>query len=201
MPRGGRLQFRYETAIVAPHLHDALRNNRLTGTNALIAHVDCRVAASEATVIPCRWATLTRSRQAGSFEVMHLEVGAFAHAPDLQAARRELPDDLPRFDSGAKRWAGYWCHLLRDAPSAIARSEAIDTWQLIIGQLAQVESFQREPFFYHVEGMFEPNSDVAAGISGGHYSIRPTADYDVRIVHYIPHHDEHAADRTPMTHA
>src|SRR5438132_3236772 len=88
LPRGVRIQFRYEEPLVAEGLHASLPENSLLGAAALLGYVDCnpdeRKPGKSCFVVPYREAKVVYSCRRGLVYILLFEFGPLRQSRDLE---------------------------------------------------------------------------------------------------------------------
>src|SRR6185369_13569982 len=194
MPSGARIQFRYLSSLIPQDLQKKLEGMTLNGASVLLGYVDCtekaRRADNRCDILPYRYANLVTSRKVGSVFILHLQVGDFAIASDLERFQRSLTGDVPKWGTDNKL-QGAWCNELPAALNSVRRTTSLEDWQLIVQQIRQREDFDRVPYFCTLEGLFERRSGERVALSDGEYILRSNNDYELRVFHFDPDSDAH----------
>jgi len=197
LPSGARIQFRYKPSLVAKSLRDKLEHGKLSGAEVLLGYVDCtaggRVAENRCYILPYRYSRLISSRKVGSVFILQLQVCEFALA-DAGVFQKTLSGDLPRW-SGQKDPIGEWCSELPRTINGIERTESLEDWEKIVGQIRQREDFSKVAYFYTIEGLFERGNDKSVPLSEGEYVLRTNKHYEFRVYHIDPDSDAHTGNK------
>lgn len=197
LPLGTYVQFRYGEDIIAKSLRTPLARNEMCGAKALLAHVDCNLAARQSDglcrITPCRYSVLVNSRKLGSFYFLQFRVEEFAYWGDSASSQREICGDRP-FWTTANELAGLWCLELEISEQAWLKEKQLEGWQNVIKLLKKSEDFAKEPFFFAVEGLYLRGEEHPCEAVDGEFVLRSERDYVIRIFHFHPD-----ADKIKMT--
>jgi hypothetical protein len=192
MPSGTWIQFRYAATWIAPSIASQLderkKRKRLRGTQSLIAYIDQADPGKDPEIVPCRYATLVDVAKLGRTTSLRLEFGDFAYAADLPQLNESLSsrvsEALPRRVDG--RMEGCYWLALEGGLAEVTRSSNLDTWEMIVEQLASRSDFQQERFFYTLEGLVDVATEKRLRPKGNLCALRPSREYDLEIYHYHP---------------
>ncbi len=117
MPKGTRLQFRYDLRWVAPAILDRLSAGSGNGTQCLIAYIDQQDKTKIPELVPCRLAKLSDAQTLGTTVSLGLVLDNLAYAEDLGTFNNEVKTasagTLPAWQPDGKIRGSYWLVLLR----------------------------------------------------------------------------------------
>lgn len=192
LPRGTRLQFRYDLRWISSQARRTLDSSVTLPADALIIYVDQNDKSNPPTFVPIRFAKIVEVLAHGTTASLVLEVGDFAHATDVGAFNQELrtssPEQAPSWDSEGKITGHYWLDI--GHPPKVERSgaprKAIKLWEQLVSTLFAFEDFRNEPIFYSVDGLYEVGSHLPIEFSGGIAQLKNAREYECRIYHYHP---------------
>lgn len=190
LPLSSRVQFRYSDDIVDASLAPDLERDAISGSVALLAHVECDESSHPAEgpcfVTPCRRAVLISSKRVGKYFVLVFQLGGYAVAEDIDAFQLCLPEGRPRWREGSL--GGQWC--LRTTHTGWKQTFGLAGFQDVAIRLSDQADFVTQPFFLAVEGIFQRGRDA---------SIEPSSDGDIvlpagqhfalRLFHFAPKSD------------
>jgi len=189
LPRGARLQFRYQFRWIAQGIRDQLSKGTLKKAAALIAYIDQHDNTKVPELVPCRFATITDAEEHGTTASFVLTVDDFAYSDNLSAFNTELQSlsggTLPRWQPDGKIAGTYWLESSA-APVTVIRSANLADWERIVNQIAGYEEFASEKFFYTLQGVRRLGSSKDLIPYSGVFALDPGRHYECRIYHFQP---------------
>jgi hypothetical protein len=195
MPEGATLRFRYRHEHLPESISAAAGRNALCGRHVVLTFAaNANRRSEEPAPIPCRFAQITESRDAGRYAVLNLELRSYAFARDLKAFRAKFSEEFPRWSSEPKLedrcLEGLFAHEVLDIEKVCEARTDNESWQEIASQLKQTDDFQQEPFFYRVEKLYDLTRDRCVRLDHGAYSLKPGRRYEFRLLHYDPSRED-----------
>jgi hypothetical protein len=188
IPKGGRLQFRYDSKWIEAKVRDLLSKNGARGTPALIVYIDQHDKTKVTELIPCRFATVVDVLCHGSTVSVILALEEIGHAEGLAAFNNELKSmcsTLPTWRPKGSISGTYWFDISQE-PKTVARSTTLATWERIVEQIAERPDFADESFFYKVEGFYQIGRESSQSHERGIYELAAGREYELRIYHFHP---------------
>lgn len=188
MPKGARLQFRYDSKWIATNVRDLLANKEVRGIPSLIAYIDQHDKAKTPELIPCRFALLVDALSHGSTVSLTLALEEYGHAEDLGSFNREIrsaSDTLPTWGPEGLISGTYWLDIAQNLKTVV-RSTTLATWEEIVAQIAKRPDFAEESYFYVLEGLYPIGQDSPLSHESGSYEIAAGREYEVRLYHFHP---------------
>ncbi len=188
MPKGARLQFRYDSKWIAANVRDLISKKEVNGTPSLIAYIDQHDKTKTPELIPCRFAVLVDAVSHGSTVSLTLALEEFGHAENLVAFNSEMKsgsDKLPTWGPEGSISGAYWIDIAQELKT-VARSTTLATWEKIVAQIAERMDFAEESCFYVVTGLYPVGQDSPLSHESGCYELAGGREYEVRIYHFHP---------------
>lgn len=191
LPKGARLQFRYGKEYLAPDVLEAIKNGGALNNECLIAYIDQSDRHTQPDIIPCRKGKIVGIQAHGSTYTLQIEVGQFAHAPDIGTFNRvlqyALDKSLPHWqDSNASSPKGYYWLSSGTKDLGIVQNSDLDTWEAVVGQLARRTDFSNESLFFTVRGIRGVNKNKPVALESGLLKFKSNTAYEVDIYHFHP---------------
>ena len=166
LPAGATIQFRYSEHLIHADLLNPLAQNRCTGRQLIIGHVDGNPARTlsngNCPITLCRYGTLTRSERSGSYFVLQIALGSMVLSHDWQAAQSDIEPLRPRrgdaentgTDVHHPGLAGLWCFETALTTVPERSLDSVGMWEAVVRQLWQSPDFDKQPLFYAVDGLY-----------------------------------------------
>lgn len=188
LPRGARLQFRYDLKRVGAGVRDSLGSAPWKSTAALIAYVD-QAGKAQPRFVPCRFATIVDVAVHGTTASLVLELQEFASTDDCAGFTEQLrgmaaDDEAPRRDDDGKIVGHHWT--LSRPSELVRRSAALEAWERIVGQLATHEDFHATTAFFHMAGVLRIATSKSAEFRAGRLQLTAATEYEASIYHFHP---------------
>jgi hypothetical protein len=188
-PLGTRLRFRYEDRLIEPSLQDGKRIGE-----AIVCFLDEKGASiSETFLIPVRSVVIEKINVHGTTRTLELCLGEFIYAENLKEfvvqVYKHKPDAKPIIDpSQKKETVGYWFfEKMESLP--FQKGTSVQIWERIANQLADVEQFKSEMYFWAVLGVIEKNGNIQFSESFTSLPEKPlnvSKNYELLIYHFSP---------------
>lgn len=202
LPEHASIQFRYSKQLVHPELHDAFAGDRAVGRRVLLAHVDgnsSRLLNDRVCPITvCREGVLERTQRSGSYFVLQITLGSMV-SHDWEQAQTEIESVRPRQEDDTNPGSqdhhpglsGFWCFETALTMTPECKLDSIGMWEATVKQLWQSPDFQKQPFFFAVEGLYaSARSRVERqSMSKGHFNLHADREYELRVLHWHPEAD------------
>lgn len=189
MPKGSRLQFRYDSRWIAPGIRDRLSTGGAKSTPSLIVYIDQHDSTKVPELIPCRFAMLVDAVSHGTTVSLVLALEEFGYAEDLNAfnneARSASAGTLPTWQPDGKIRGAYWLEIGQE-PRTVVKSLKLAEWEKIVAQIAGHPDFAHESYFYTMEAMIPVGLEIPVSPQGGVYELAPSQEYELRIYHFHP---------------
>ena len=197
MPKGSRLQFRYDKKWIAPKVLEKLKKRTFKGVRALIAYIAQYDKNKIPELIPCRFAKISDAKIHGTTVSLGLSLEEFAYAENKDSfnaqARSSSGDTLPNWDVNKHIKGYYWLEIDGEEPSAVTSSEKEDAWEKIVDQIAQHTDFADDRCFYMMKGIYPIESENKLSIKDDSCNLEHSHEYEVQIYHYHPQDSENNA--------
>lgn len=188
MPKGARLQFRYDSKWIEQPVKDLLDTNQVRNSPALIAYIDQHDKNRHPGLIPCRFAKLVDALSHGSTVSLTLALEDFAYAEDLAAfnrAMRSASNTLPTWGPNGTITGSYWFDIAQQ-PQGLGHSTTLATWESTVAQIADRPDFDAESCFYVVDGLYPVGCDSSLSHESGVFELAGGVEYEIRIYHFHP---------------
>lgn len=197
MPKGSRLQFRYDKKWIAPEVLERLKKRTFKGMRTLIAYIAQYDKNKIPELIPCRFAKISDTKIHGTTVSLGLSLEEFAYAENKDSfnaqARSSSDDTLPNWDVNKHIKGYYWLEIDGEEPSAVTSSEKEDAWEKIVDQIAQHTDFADDRCFYMMKGIYPIESENKLSIKDDSCNLEHSHEYEVQIYHYHPQDSENNA--------
>lgn len=189
MPKGSRLQFRYDLNLLSAKVRDSLSKGNEKDTPTLIAYIDQYDNSKITELVPCRFATMIEAVPHGTTISLTLILEEFGYSENLTAFNHEMTsasaDTLPRWGSDKVIRGAYWLEISQDLTSVI-RSNELGTWEKIVTQLMERSDFNNQPYFYMIKGLYPAAHPTAIPYKADGYELKPGRQYELQIYHFYP---------------
>jgi hypothetical protein len=188
MPKGARLQFRYDFKWIPAKVRDLLFKEGVKNTPSLIAYIDQHDKTRTPELVPCRFAALVDVAPIGSTVSLTLALEEFGYAENLPGFNNEMRSacpTLPTWGPEGSISGTYWIDIAQE-PKTVLRSMTLATWEKIVAQIAERADFAGESCFYVVENIYPTGQDSPLPHESGFYELDAGREYEVRIYHFHP---------------
>ncbi len=189
MPKGSRLQFRYDSKWIAPAIRDRISAGGVESTPSLIVYIDQHDNTKVPELIPCRFATLIDAVSHGTTVSLVLALEEFAYAENLPAFNNEMGTAsagiLPTWQPDGKIAGAYWLEI-GQAPRTVVKSLKLSEWEKIVAQIAGHPDFANENCFYTMEAIIPVGLETMVSPQDNVYELAPSREYELRIYHFHP---------------
>jgi len=200
LPRGARLQFRYDLTIVDQAIVADVRSGKLIGQSALVCYLWNRVEGAPTEFAPCRMVQIVKAQIIGSSFIVLFEAGAYPRISDNVEFATLLSDDAKRLPHWEREGAAYKLRGLfaveLTAKLAIDTSNDLDAFEGVVKKLSQFSDFSgaKPCQFYAVAGVQAVNLDsdgnetftTVSATRHGSYVLTSGNEYELLIYVFAP---------------
>lgn len=189
MPRGSQLQFRYDSKWIDPKVQSQLSRMEVSGEPSLISYIDQHDKTKIPELIPLRFAKLVTATSHGTTASIIFELEDFAYAEDIVEFNSEMKsvskDALPTWQPDGTIRGAYWLKIHQELKK-VTRSATLDTWEKIVGQIAERTDFLDESCFYFVKGFYPLGNANEISLMDNRYELASAREHEIQIYHFHP---------------
>lgn len=194
MPKGCRLQFRYDKKWISPKVLERIKAGKSTKTISIIAYIAQYDKDNSPQLIPCRFAQIEDAKIHGTTVSLALSLEGFAYAENVKVFNEQVrslsQDVVPKWDKTGNIIGYYWIEIDAEELHDVISSDKEDEWEKIIDQIAPHKDFAEEKCFYMLKGLYPIGSKDKLAFADDGYELENSSEYEVQIYHYHPKESE-----------